>query len=121
MNKGKSKGLSDRALHVIEGRARLTREGLKWFGSTIAFSRVGDKGKDHNLKNKTKKKKQKTNVVASLLCDTRGRPGLHLNPASASLTKMWSLRSYIINVSQMAQGFLHLFCLALISNLSVIS
>lgn len=75
MNKGKSKGLSDRALHVIEGRARLTREGLKRFGSTIAFSRVGDKGKDHNFKNKTKKKKTKNKCSCKFTLRHKGAPG----------------------------------------------
>lgn len=57
--------------------------------------RLREKSKDYNFKK---------HEVERLLCNTRGRHGLHLILHPVSLTKIWSLQSYIINVSQMAEG-----------------
>lgn len=95
--KGMAKSwVSNRALEEFwqGGKGWLERA---WNGlaKQFAFVRLREKSKDYNFKN---------HKVERLLCNTRGRHGLHLILHPVSLTKIWSLQSYIINVSQMAEG-----------------
>lgn len=102
-------------LKVTEEREKIDWRGLEMIWGNNCFLRLRDKIEDYNFKNKTKQ----INEVASLFCNTRGRPGLHFNPVS--LTKIVSRQSHIINFLRWLRGLLHLFCLTLTSSLSVIS
>lgn len=67
------------SLKVTDEREKIDWRGLEMIWENNCFLRLSDKGEDYNFQ---KTKQNETNEVAGLLCNTRGRRGLHVNPAS---------------------------------------
>lgn len=95
------------SLNVIDGRGKIDWRGLDMIWENNCFLRLSDKGQDYNFKKKknqtpqTKPNKRRCEFIFA----TRGGAKVSIFvPHPVSLTKIWSLQSYIINVSQMAEG-----------------
>ena len=96
------------SLSVIDGRGKIDWRGLDMIWENNCFLRLSDKGPGLQLQKKEKKKPPQTKPnkrCCEFIFATRGGAKVSVFvPHPVSLTKIWSLQSYIINVSQMAEG-----------------
>lgn len=104
------------SLNITDEREKTGWRGLEMILENNCFLRLGARA------GITTSKKKKVNEVASLFCNTRGRQGLHFDPASCITNKdLVFCNLTLLMFLGWLRGLLHLFCLTLISSLSVIS